>query len=131
MAHENIIENDGFKVTTRYYGAINSSEVFAAMQERFSDVEKTKRYKVVIADITDVVESELNDFDVKKLEQVFKQAASHNDGMIYIGIMPSDFHFGLGRMWEDGYTSGVSLVKKIVRSREEARTFLESYQKKT
>ena len=130
MAHETSIENDGSKVVTRYYGAINSSEVFMALKERFSDVEKTKKYKVVISDFTDVVESELHDFDVEKLERVFRQAASHNDDMIYIGIMPSDLQFGLGRMWEDGYSHGVSLVKKIVRSREEASAFLESYQKK-
>lgn len=68
-------------------------------------------------------ETLVQNLDVQRLANIFREAAAINNNIIYIGIMPTDLQFGLGRMWE-AHSVETPFKEKIVRSRKDAQSFL-------
>jgi len=123
MPYEISVENNGARIITRYYGKLIMPEIDAAYNERFTDIEKIKKYRLLINDFTDVSEVSTDGLDVPKLARYYLWASTHNPDVVVVNIMPTDLEFGLGRMWE-GYVSDMPWEENVVRTREEARCWL-------
>ena len=128
MPYEINIEGNGTKIITRYYGVLTISDIFAALEERFSDVERTRKCRIFLSDFTDVTETRLGDLDVRSLTVNYKEASSDNPDVIAVAVVPRDLLYGLGRMWEV-YVESTDIPWKveIVRTREEAQALIDEY----
>lgn len=124
MPYEIKIEDDGAKIITRYFGLLTTADINAAYAERFTDVVKIKKCKVLLSDYSDVTETALDDVNVELLAATYKKASSFNPDVVSVAIMPGDLLYGLGRMWE-GYVHGICWKEKIVRTRAQAKAFIE------
>ncbi len=122
MPYEIAIENNGSRIITRYYGKLIMPEINAAYDERFTDIEKIKKYRLLINDYTDVSEVSTDGLDVPRLARAYLWASTHNSEVVVVNVMPTDLEFGLGRMWE-GYVSDMPWKENVVRTREEARSW--------
>ncbi len=123
MPYEISVENNGARIITRYYGKLTMPEIDAAYNERFTDIEKIKKYRLLINDFTDVSGVSTDELDVPKLARYYLWASTENPDVVVVNIMPTDLEFGLGREWE-GYVSDMPWEENVVRTREEARRWL-------
>ncbi len=124
MPFETTIDRDGTRVFTRYSGNLTASEVLTSIKERFADIEKLKKFRIIIADYTDVTQFSTGNADVRDYAELYLQASVHNKNVIMAGIMPTDQQFGLGRMWEV-YAQEMPWRYRIFRSMDEAEIWLQ------
>ena len=128
MSYEIIVEEDGAKIITRYYDVLTISDIFAALEERFSNMEMTMKGRIFLSDFTDVTEIHLDDLDLRNLTVDYEKASSHNPDVIAVAIVPRDLLYGLGRMWEVYVDSkDIPWAVKIVRTKEEAQAFINEH----
>ncbi len=123
MPYEISIENEGAKITTRYYGELTTAEIYAAYDERFTDSAKIKKYELIINDYTEVSGVMLDGLDVSRLAKTYLDAAIYKSKVLVVSIMPTDLQYGLGRMWQ-GYAYEIPWEETIVRTRQEAFDWL-------
>ncbi len=123
MPFEIIIDKNGKRSVAKYFGELTASEILESIKERFSDIDKLKKFKIIIADYTDVTHFDTENADVRDYAEIYLKASAHNKDVIMIGIMPTDLQFGLGRMWE-AYAQGMPWPHQIFRSMGEARVWL-------
>ena len=123
MPYQIQISNEGRDVLTTYYGTVTSSELYDSFYERFLDINKLSKMRVVCSDLSDVTELSLQTMDVKKLANICIEASKHNTEISLVVIMPTDIEFGTGRMW-GAYLDNIQWKVMIVRSREEAEAWL-------
>jgi len=124
MPYEIRITNDNTRVDTRYFGFLTTAEIYEAYEKRFTDRKMIEKYRLIVSDYSDVTGTDLGDVDVRSLAEVYKRASSHNANVIAVAIMSRTVLFGLGRMWE-AYVDGISWKVRIVRTKEEAQSFID------
>lgn len=127
MPYEIKIEDDGAKITTRYFGHLTTGDITSAYQERFTDIGRIKKLKILLSDYSDVTQIDLHDVDISSLAEFYKTASAYNRKVVSVAIMPKDILFGLGRMWE-AYVDGISWKAGIFRTKEEAQAFLQEHE---
>lgn len=125
MPYKKWYENDGTVVYTKYSGDLKYSEVRKAAYSRFADEKKFKLIKIMVVDFSEASMKNISTNDVQKDAYSTKQLADINGDIELIGIMPRDFDYGMGRMWQ-GYASSIPWHVHLVRSREEARDLLQT-----
>ena len=125
MPFETNVQSDGSKILTKYFGVLTTTDVENSYIEGFTDPEKIKKFKFIISDYTEVSETNISDIDIKKLSRICKEASLVNQNISVVAILPTDLLFGLARMWQ-AYIEmdGIPWKHKVVRSREEAESFL-------
>lgn len=126
MPFEIIEEDDGARITTRYFGCLTTSDLMQSSKQRLTDPEKIQKYRVLISDFTDVTDIELDDLDVSVLAPLYIKASACNPDVIAVAIASKDLLFGLGRMWE-AHVDGADRFKwkeRVVRTHEEAQKFI-------
>lgn len=123
MPFQTTIDRDGMRVFTRYSGNLTASDVLASIKERFADIDRLKKFRIIIADYTDVESFSTENADVREFADVYLNASQQNSDVVMIAIMPTDHQFGLGRMWE-GYAQELPWTHRIFRSMEEAKEWL-------
>jgi hypothetical protein len=125
MPYEITVEDNGARVVTRYFGRLTTAELMESYAKRLTDTEKIKKYNVLVSDFTEVTASDIGDLDIVALAQMYKQAASYNPKVTAVAIVPQDFLFGMGRMW-DAYVNEIPWKQSIVRTKEEAMAFVDT-----
>jgi len=117
------LDKNGQRSITRYFGDLTASEVLSSLKERFADIEKLKKLKIIIADYTEVIQFDTENADVRDYAEIYLKASVQNKDVIMVGIMPTDQQFGLGRMWE-AYAQDMPWQHRIFRSMDEAKEWL-------
>jgi len=123
MPHETVVDKDGTRAFTRYFGILTPSEIFAAAEERFADTEALRKLKLIIADFSEVELISIEKASMVNFAELYLEASKRNPHVVIVGIMPADQQYGLGRMWE-AYVQALPWPHRIVRSIEEAREWL-------
>lgn len=126
MPYEIVTEDEGKWVVTRYYGRLTISDLRAAHMERFLDPEKVKKYMVVWSDYSDVDDVNLSDFDVRELASIYRYAFKNYSGAVVVAIMYMPYLYDMGTKWY-AYTDGIFLMRRIVRTKQEARAFVSEF----
>ena len=117
-------EDNGAKVITRYYGELTTDDLNQAYAARFTDEDKIKKYKIVWTDYTDVTSTSIDDVNVMRLAEIYKNASLYNPNVIAVAIMHKDLLYGMGRMWQ-AHLDEISWVTTVVRTSEEAQEFVD------
>lgn len=120
------LTNEGALVTTRYYGVLNADDLLQSYRQRYTDAEQIKKYRLLIADYSEVSRVDTDGLDVTVLAQMVVSASKINPKVSLVSIMPDDLQFGLGRMWQ-GYTLDSNWKIGIVRTKAEADHWLEEH----
>lgn len=130
MPYQIQISDEGREVLTTYYGIVTSSEMYDSFNERFLDIRKLEKMRIVCSDFSEVTDFSLQTVDVQKLAKICIGASNHNAEITLVVIMPKDIEFGIGRMWE-AYLDDIPWKVMIVRTREEAEAWLNKIKKES
>ncbi len=117
---------DGAAVITRYRGVLITSDIQAAYEERFTDVNKIRKFRLLWSDYCAVVETRISDVDVRELAAQYARSSAFNPNVVAVAVMPRDLLFGLGRMWQV-FVEETPWKTLIARTRDEADDFVRGH----
>lgn len=111
-------------VHVRYFGKVGGEDVLAAQEKNYGkSPNAVLAYPYVCGDWTEAEEVAIPTHILRKAAFNSRAALEANPNLLIVSIVPRDFVFGLGRMWQ-GFLSDAGSRTMICRSREEAEAWL-------
>lgn len=126
MKFEQIYTQDGRGQINILSGPVTDVEFIAAYEARFADLEKFKKLRFIISDMSNVTTFNLTKDTVKIVSDIAKSYAIHNKDLYIAGIHTKDLVFGLGKMWQAYSGNDITgWVTKSFRTKDEAYSWLQ------
>lgn len=127
MKLEQFYTNDGFGQINRISGSVTDSEFIAAYKARFSDLDKFKKLRYIVSDLSDVTHFDVSTETVINISDIANKYAAYNKKLFIAGIHKQNIVYGMGRMWQ-AYSDDdkTGWVTKSFRTRHDAIIWLKA-----
>ena len=106
------------------FGHIDDGEILEAYKEIYSE-ENIKNRKYFLIDRSECKETNMTNEGIEKIAALDRDALKINPSLIIVHIAPTDFQFGLTRIWQAHMADDKSLLG-IFRDRESAEDWVKS-----
>ena len=115
-------ESDGGVITT-FSGLVSEEEWLTSGKERTTPIEKVDSYRYLLSDFTNVSKLDISIEGVRLVVQLTKKIIRRNPDIRMAIVVPTDFEFGIGRMWHT-LTKRKEEKAALFRTMEEAVDWL-------
>ena len=119
--------NDGEGIEVCAFGDINPKEILEAYKEIYSE-ENINNRRYFLIDRSECYEQSMSNEGIQKIAALDKYALDVNPNLVIAHIAPTDFQYGLSRIWQ-AYIGEDQLSIEIFRDRKSAEAWINSRQK--
>ena len=116
--------NNGEGIKVRALGYINPNEILEAYDKIYSE-ENIKKRKYVLIDRSECKEDSMSNEGIQKIAARDNYALKVNPNLLIAHIAPTNFQYGLTRMWQ-AHIDGEQFSIKIFRDRKTAEAWIKS-----
>ena len=119
--------NDGEGIEVCALGDINPKEILEAYKEIYSE-ENINNRRYLLIDRSECNEHSMSNEGIQSIAARDKYALKVNPNLVIAHIAPTDFQYGLSRIWQ-AYVGEDQLSIEIFRDRKSAEAWINSRQK--
>ncbi len=119
------IKSSGGVIAT-YYGNLTNEDLIECTKERFSSEERTRTYKYLLSDYSDVKEHKITSDGIREMARLAVAASKLNSNIILIAVVPKDFQHAMAKLWKtyaDDKATGWKTI--LVKNLEEAQNWID------
>jgi hypothetical protein len=118
------LEDEGGVITT-YSGIVTDNDMIQCGKARFSSDDRIKSYRYFISDFTNVTEFNVTSDGLRSIADIAINASKLNKRLLLVAVLPTDFQFGMGRMWQT-LSEETGWKIQMVRTPAEAQEWIQN-----
>lgn len=126
MPYETEIVDGGRGLIHRGHGVVTLEEILSAIDRTRQNTELIRSMRYALVDWTEVAELQATDANVRRTVDADRPVARLSPGLPVALVAPSDYLFGISRMWQ-AHVTALGWHAVVFRDRPSADAWLRPY----